>query len=473
MLRRIVSQAVIGGVVIVALAACHQTDTVHYNTSVGTTPMLLTTADLRLISERPAPDGSGRKIVCAEPPPDVAKALSTAEKASLAVQTQAAAGGNAAGSFASAEQLAQLAGRVPGLLALRDGLFRACEAYANGIIGDDEYALLISRYGEILVTVVLADAASSTSASQLATLTGLNLFQSGSTDDSIAPGNGSSTKPATTAPGKQSDATPPPAAGAPANLILPAAPDGGVPALRPGLLHFAKLAGAQLASNDAGVLPRQMAEQPPAVAPAGGAPSDETKVNIKLPNGTSLSCSPLPGGTLDCTLVSAPPAAAGEKPAPGAVAQKPAPVAPPKATPAPDAKTTPPGNKTTASAPNIAGTARAIAQMQQSYLELSTIGPMLVACISEFDPSRTYSGGALEYPADYKEHDPNDPRLPHKVHNELLEKNCDAFLKAVTDGTRDGIAAANEAKFDAAKAGLLTAQAALVAAQKGQRPGGQ
>jgi hypothetical protein len=478
----------------VSLGACHQTETVHYTTSVGTTPILPTSADLRLVSERPAPDGSRRTIVCAEPPPDVAKALSTAEKASLAVQTPSSVSGNAAASAASAEQLAQLAGRVPGLLALRDGLFRACEAYANGIIGDSEYALLISRYGEILVTVVLADAASSSSASQLATLTGLNLLQSGSSDDTTTPdasGKSSPTKPATSAAGKKSDAAPVAATVTAADLILPAtsptAPDRGLAALPPGLLHFAKLGGVQLASNDAGIPPRQMAAQPspvapgggeqlPAAAPGGGAAPAETKVDIKLPNGTSLSCSPPAGGTLDCTLVAPPPAAA-DKPAAGADAAKPAPAeaTTTKPTSTSDAKTTTSDNKPTTSAPNTAGAAQAIALMQKSYLALPAIAPILVACISEFDPSRTYSGGSLEYPSDYKEHDPNDPRLPHKAYNKLLQDNCDGFFKVLTDGTRDGYAAANEATVDEARADLATAQAALAAAQQGaavSAPGG-
>jgi hypothetical protein len=156
------------------LVACQRTtDTFNQPAQVGSTAMLLTTADLRTISERPHPLNDGRNIICTEPPPDVAKALSTA----LALS---ASGGNgsAQGAFAfssvTAEQLAELAGRVPGLLALRDTLFRACEAYANGTLGDDAYALIVSRYGELLSTLILGDAVSPSSA-YLATLQGINL----------------------------------------------------------------------------------------------------------------------------------------------------------------------------------------------------------------------------------------------------------------------------------------------------------
>jgi hypothetical protein len=161
-------------VVAIGLAACQRTtDTFNQPAQVGSTSMLLTTADLRTISERPHPLNDGRNIICTEPPPDVAKALSTA----LALS---ASGGNgsAQGAFAfnsvTAEQLAELAGRVPGLLALRDTLFRACEAYANGTLGDDAYALIVSRYGELLTTLILGDAVSPSSAN-LAALQGINL----------------------------------------------------------------------------------------------------------------------------------------------------------------------------------------------------------------------------------------------------------------------------------------------------------
>jgi hypothetical protein len=56
---------------------------------------------------------------------------------------------------ASAEAALALAGRSTALLGLRDGLFRACEAYANGVIGADAYALVLSRYGQLMTTLFL------------------------------------------------------------------------------------------------------------------------------------------------------------------------------------------------------------------------------------------------------------------------------------------------------------------------------
>jgi hypothetical protein len=44
-------------------------------------------------------------------------------------------------------------GRTAGVVALRDGLYKACEAYANGVIGKDAYALVLSQYGNLLVAL--------------------------------------------------------------------------------------------------------------------------------------------------------------------------------------------------------------------------------------------------------------------------------------------------------------------------------
>jgi hypothetical protein len=112
-------------------------------------PATFTTADVRMITQRPR---TGEIVVCTEPSPDVAKALSAAAEAigSAANKGSIGLGG------ASAESVLALAGRSTALLGLRDGLYRACEAYANGAIGSDAYALILSRYGQLMTTVFLA-----------------------------------------------------------------------------------------------------------------------------------------------------------------------------------------------------------------------------------------------------------------------------------------------------------------------------
>jgi hypothetical protein len=112
------------------------------------TPVTFTTADVRVITQR---SREGYPIICTEPSPDVAKALSAAAQVSGTVANK----GSGAAGGASAEAVEALAGRSTALLGLRDGLYRACEAYANGVIGADAYALVLSRYGQLMTTLFL------------------------------------------------------------------------------------------------------------------------------------------------------------------------------------------------------------------------------------------------------------------------------------------------------------------------------
>lgn len=130
---------------------------VALNSDVST---MLTEADTRMISLRPNPKGgSNPKILCAEPSPDVAKALSLAMQAETKVATPGGTSVGVGAGYASSEALMTLAGRTTTVVALRDGLYRACEAYANGIIGRSAYAMILSQYGDLLVTLMLGEAA--------------------------------------------------------------------------------------------------------------------------------------------------------------------------------------------------------------------------------------------------------------------------------------------------------------------------
>jgi hypothetical protein len=124
-----------------------------YAQSGSLTQATFTTADVRMITQRYR-QGSPTPIICTEPSPDVAKALSTATQLSGSGGNATTTGSLSAGG-ASAEAALALAGRSTALLGLRDGLFRACEAYANGVIGADAYALVLSRYGQLMTTLFL------------------------------------------------------------------------------------------------------------------------------------------------------------------------------------------------------------------------------------------------------------------------------------------------------------------------------
>jgi hypothetical protein len=144
---------------VLALAGCNTFEDDAQRTNARTTafafPAAFTTADARIITERKNPV-TGQDVVCTEPSPDVAKAISTA----FALSGQGSGGtgsgsGSVATSTGSSEAVAELAGRSTGLLALRDGLFQACQAYANGAIGADMYALIVSRYSQLMTTLFL------------------------------------------------------------------------------------------------------------------------------------------------------------------------------------------------------------------------------------------------------------------------------------------------------------------------------
>jgi hypothetical protein len=123
---------------------------------VGTVSAVSTAADARIITERSDPHQAGRSIICSEPSPDVAKAFS-----SIAALGATTPRGGIQGAYGQGEAVASLAGRTATAVALRDSLFRACEAYANGLIGRDAYSLILSHYPDLLVTLMLGETAQS------------------------------------------------------------------------------------------------------------------------------------------------------------------------------------------------------------------------------------------------------------------------------------------------------------------------
>ncbi|MBV8131006.1 MAG: hypothetical protein JO282_00645 [Alphaproteobacteria bacterium] len=120
----------------------------------GDASTTFTTADVRIITERRHPI-LGNPVICTEPSPDVAKALSTAFAASGQGGSSGGESGGLALSASSAEAVTELAGRTTALLGLRDGLYRACEAFANGAIGAGAYGLVLTRYGQLMTTLFL------------------------------------------------------------------------------------------------------------------------------------------------------------------------------------------------------------------------------------------------------------------------------------------------------------------------------
>jgi len=151
----------------VATTGCTEywTSTVSRKNSMKTGDVLLTTADLRQTVRSSTP---GSAITCAEPSPDVAKI------AAASLDTSASGSASSIGNAVSpelaftlamtrSEALAQLGQRLATIQLLRDGMFRACEAFANGAIDQVAYSAILSRYDKVMVTMLLGEfAANST-----------------------------------------------------------------------------------------------------------------------------------------------------------------------------------------------------------------------------------------------------------------------------------------------------------------------
>lgn len=81
----------------------------------------------------------GQRLICSEPPPDVASSIFRAISASLSGEIKDQAKGEAALSSISNNEIVKLFERSQGIQGLRDGMYRTCEAYINGGIDKATY----------------------------------------------------------------------------------------------------------------------------------------------------------------------------------------------------------------------------------------------------------------------------------------------------------------------------------------------
>ena len=126
---------------------------------------LITDAKQRVVLNvddyRPGRD-KGHRIICAEPSPDVAQATSTALQVSAnlantagASKTDAAAGL----ALATAAQVAQLGERLATIQAIRERMYRACEAYANGATNSAQYRNMLATIDRLIATTLSVEMA--------------------------------------------------------------------------------------------------------------------------------------------------------------------------------------------------------------------------------------------------------------------------------------------------------------------------
>jgi hypothetical protein len=97
--------------------------------------------------------GDKGKIVCAEPSPDIARAVSEAIAQNAAV-TAHSVGASEAFHYQTAQTIAQLGKRFATIQLLRDELYNQCLAYANGQLSESAYAMKQSRFDALAVTLL-------------------------------------------------------------------------------------------------------------------------------------------------------------------------------------------------------------------------------------------------------------------------------------------------------------------------------
>ena len=149
---------------LIATAGCSST---WWRLSLPGGDVVMTTAETRAIHQTRPLDGSpiGRVrpavLNCAEPSPDIAVAVSKAFGAAASAAANLPNGIEPklaiAVSRTQAQSMAQLTERLATIQLLRDGLHRACEAYANGAISDTTYAVMLSRFDKMMVTMLLGE----------------------------------------------------------------------------------------------------------------------------------------------------------------------------------------------------------------------------------------------------------------------------------------------------------------------------
>jgi hypothetical protein len=134
-------------------AACspHIHDPFNVDTDTGAT--LDAQQRVILVTNYGGPDRA-RRVVCAEPSPDTMSAIAAAASA---------AGGNgevkANLGYAVSQSAASIGIRTPTIQLLRDGLYRACEAYLNGVLDLESYGVILRNYDRVMVALLAIDAA--------------------------------------------------------------------------------------------------------------------------------------------------------------------------------------------------------------------------------------------------------------------------------------------------------------------------
>ena len=149
---------------ILGITACTATtDDTHFVKAVKIGELTSNLSDAKtrymFVAKRKNPDADTKfgSIICAEPSPDALSQLASAVavQAQLKVntgETDVSASGKFEKSFTEAVQ--NIGKRTAAIQLLRDGLYRACEAYANDGIDDFGYALVLASIDNVMLKLV-------------------------------------------------------------------------------------------------------------------------------------------------------------------------------------------------------------------------------------------------------------------------------------------------------------------------------
>lgn len=117
------------------------------------------------------------RIICAEPSPDIATAVSESLKASLEGEADVMGKGKGKlkGNFdrSVTESIAQLGSRLATIQLLRDELSDLCRAYANGAVSSITYTLRLSRLDKKMITLLVSEASAGALSRALVSINGL------------------------------------------------------------------------------------------------------------------------------------------------------------------------------------------------------------------------------------------------------------------------------------------------------------
>lgn len=143
----------------IALSACTAAEwnSIHRSHNLGDDDVstLISDAKQRIVLTKTRGSQSGiDRIVCAEPSPDVAQAVTSSISAAFEKAGADSKGlsVNAAAKFG--ESVAQLGERMAVIQLIRDKMYRACEAYANGAVDKAAYTLMLARLDKTMVTLL-------------------------------------------------------------------------------------------------------------------------------------------------------------------------------------------------------------------------------------------------------------------------------------------------------------------------------